>query len=147
MSMIEWTRELALCSALAVICRTPRITPMMIHAKPSETRTNIDHFRAAVDSMQLRTDCSQHSSFEHPPTPARMSTHSRTHKSWKKIRYIRKDLVTKQLFPVTLTNRVSSTKLSTRKSAVESTALAQPFCLNYRQWETCHSVCMRSLSL
>jgi len=40
-----------------------------------------------------------------------------------------KDVVQKPSFPVT-------TLL--RKSAVESTALAQPFCVN-RQWETCQA--------
>jgi len=36
---------------------------MTIHAKPSDTSSNIDHLKAAVDSRQL-TDCSQQSSFD-----------------------------------------------------------------------------------
>jgi len=51
--------------------------------------------------------------------------------------------------PVTLIKGGSSGLL--RKSAVESTALAQQFCVNQalKQWEaeTCHSLCLRSLWL
>jgi len=51
-------------------------------------------------------------------------------------RFVSKDLVHNQSFPVTLTKGGSWALL--KKSAVESTILAQPFCINqaglYRGW-------------
>jgi len=57
--------------------------------------------------------------------------------------FVGKDIVRKPLFPVTLTKGDGSALF--RKCAVESTAPVQPFCVN-PVVETCHSVCMHSLS-
>ena len=73
MRMTECTRELGLWWTPVVNCRTARMSPMMMQAKPSETSTNIDHLRAAVDSRQLVTDSPQHDSFHHARTPTHLS--------------------------------------------------------------------------
>jgi len=45
-----------------------------------------------------------------------------------------------RIFSYTLTKGESWALL--RKSAVESTTLAQPFCVRQWDWKICHSVCM-----
>jgi len=75
--MMECTRELVSRCAPDVICRTPRMIPMTIQAKPSETRIIMDHLRADGDSIHRVTERSQHSSFDRPPpTPKQEDTHA-----------------------------------------------------------------------